>query len=197
MLGFGLTMLIYYLLGVVISGWLWPLSWVEHVSAFGRENFVANGHNMTSFVALLSYLGRKWDMGWLQYGFLSSTACTIVMPLCIFSFIAHLITKHRSSPSEISRAMIFLAALIPLFSPQTLFYDLGIGLMTFWALCFSNRYTWALLLALSNLFAHYLRNTPTDANDFAFPWFFIPSLLLALAAYQLFRKGNLSEVRAV
>lgn len=191
-LGFLCSTFVFYLLGLVVFGWFWPILWLREVSAFGLQNLYVNDFNMTSFIALLSHLSRVWELSWIQTYFLSSTWLTVVLPCILFFLTTLFICKNSwSGPRSFPLCWFFLVATLPLFSPQTLFYDLSLGLPVLWALLLQGRLFWASILVLTQALPHWLRppigtggSELTGAGEplAHFPWFFFSALALSLSA---------------
>jgi hypothetical protein len=115
LIGWSFGALVLYALGILVLGPLWPLIWLQEAKVFGDINFMINGFNMIS-LAGLSY--------WLS-GLLVGDG-SFLLPLGYIASLAGLLISHLYFRANEKR-LLLIPYCVLLFSPQTLFYDLGIA----------------------------------------------------------------------
>ena len=113
---------IYYAMGASLLGWGWPKVWSDAVAFFAPRNFVSNAPAMVSFIGTLKAVVLSTGLGASALPAVGWTLGTAL--LLWFGWRA-----LRDGPSNLERSLLLLGPVVCLASPQTLFYDLGIGLL--------------------------------------------------------------------
>ncbi len=117
--GLLLGALTFYLLGSLVLGWSWPLTWANAAMGFGSLNFSTNGHNMISFSGLC-----YWTF---EHFFSRGSQALLWAYLSSATLLVYFISYVRNREDR----LILIPYLILFLSPQTLFYDLGIAAFFF------------------------------------------------------------------
>lgn len=132
-LGFLISATLLYLLPVSLFGWNWPTDWMQAILQFSSMNYQANRFEQVSLMGFSKAISALYPD--------SSTFSQVPIWLAIFFSLLVVITviykmrkaKNYSTPYLRQRAVfdsfLVMGAAIPLISPQTLFYDLGIALI--------------------------------------------------------------------
>lgn len=186
LLGIGCSFLILFLVGVGTIGITWPLTWIEVIQQFGTLNYVHNRQEMISIIGAIK--GCAYNL-LLPSGIFSVIGWTASAALFLFLLIQ---LRDKSRPAHIRFSLGI--ALLPLLSPQTLFYDLGIGivgLLTIWNLK-KDRDVWVYLtyIALSHL-SFLFRETSPLAPFFPF------AAALGIFSVCIFRRFHTLETLPV
>lgn len=109
------VLFLYYFFAWKSFGFHWVAPWLEAVFRFSPENFAVNQFLNTSLASNLAAL-------------LSLSSLTLpelfLSPLILFAF---LIDFYQQRTLSAEKHFLLLLAALPLLSPQTLFYDLGIS----------------------------------------------------------------------
>ncbi|MCO6430584.1 MAG: DUF2029 domain-containing protein [Deltaproteobacteria bacterium] len=127
--GAALPALIFYLMGSSLMGYLWPLNWWKAASGFAEQNLEANAQQMVSLPAAGKILMKIAGLG------SDSIAAGGIIISCVVTgvllwFLLGVWKDSRSSPEKFRRFLLLLGPGVVLVSPQTLFYDLGIALVS-------------------------------------------------------------------
>lgn len=116
LLGWLLGALALYLLGTLVQGPAWPLTWLRAATRFGDYNFIINGHQMISLAGLL-------------YWFVESAggegASALPWAYLVAGGLLLVAAKYLRGDD---RRQALAPGLVLLLSPQTLFYDVAIAL---------------------------------------------------------------------
>jgi len=119
--GVAIVAFLYYLLGCIPQGFFWPLLWLEEATRFGNINFTINADRMISIVgaaySAAYFLGITPEKG-LPIGYLLSAG--IFITLIVFAVLA------RKDELKRWQVLCLLGPVMVLVSPQSLYYDLGI-----------------------------------------------------------------------
>jgi len=113
---------IYYLMGASLLGWAWPKAWSDAVAYFAPRNFVSNAPAMVSIIGTLKAVALSTGVGASVFSALGWTLGTTLLLWLGWRTV-------RNGPSAFERSLLLLGPVVCLASPQTLFYDLGIGLL--------------------------------------------------------------------
>ena len=117
-MGWGLGALALYLLGAVVQGWDWPLTWLTAAGQFGDANFVINDTNMISLAGLVYWVAdRGLDLG------------AAALPLAYLAA-AVLLALSAAYVRRAPARLVLVPPLVLLLSPQTLFYDITLALQS-------------------------------------------------------------------
>ena len=102
-----------------LLGFKWPLLWLEAVRTFSQQDFIANQHQMISLSNLVEIATQA--LQWPSY--LTLAIWTLAALATILVIKKHL-AKSQNTPAQ---ALPFLLApFLVVFSPHTLYYDLGL-----------------------------------------------------------------------
>lgn len=179
----------FYLLGASISGYSWPLEWPFIASRFGEQNFISNRAEMISLAGSARALSYELGFGPGTIGWSIASWTSLVAAVAVFLEtlkVVHL--SFRSAHEEqIRKAVLLFATSLPLISPQTLFYDLGIPLaviMRYWSPDSDCKVTAAFLVIVYAAIAFFVR------SDIHLPFFFPLSLGLYLWARRSITLGG-------
>jgi len=119
--GAAIVAFFYYLLGCIPQGVFWPLLWLEEATRFGNINFTINADRMISIVgaaySAAYFLGINPEKG-LPIGYLLSAG--VFITLIVFAVLA------RKDELRRLQLLCLLGPVMVLVSPQSLYYDLGI-----------------------------------------------------------------------
>lgn len=168
---------LYYCIATNLLGPLWIIQWIKATSLFSIQNYITNGSQMSSLIAttkmILIHFGIQTDSD-------AFTNLSLIAHALILFLLAYVMTKilqlRLQNRLFIYDAFLSLGPIIALFSPNTLFYDLGIALIPLYLLTKSNSdatYWRALVIwtALAILVA--LRSTLTIPLFLVFPFYVV------------------------
>ena len=145
-----LVTVFYYLLGWLATNATWPLLWIRVSSDFAEQNLWANAPQMVSFVGSLKIFVKA-------LGFEASSsavaAAGVLGGAALIGVILFYSLRHWQSRSTDSlhtlNAALLLGPTLVITAPQVLFYDLGIALVSLFAvLDFKNDRAFNLFLSL-------------------------------------------------
>lgn len=110
-----------YLLGCWVYKGEWLLPWIREIQTFSALRANVDGFQMTSIVPHLGLEGslnlsqKMWEL--------------LICAVCALVVLGYARVKRQRSPDR-SSGMDLFAGIFPVFTPQTMFYDLGISI--FW-----------------------------------------------------------------
>lgn len=138
-----------YLAAVPSFGWLWPEYWLVKLRQFSALNYRSNFHEQVSLPGFFNALSQASAIevlgifGWL-----------LVIPVSFLTVSrlrgARVERRQRARQFAALDAFLLLGALIPLISPQTLFYDLGVSALVSlrWISLENDRRVWSAIAVL-------------------------------------------------
>jgi len=176
-----------YLLSARTMGMDWPIVWLKALSAFSSENYLANQHQQISIIgaaqAVVNVLGNQGLVA--RFAFWLGVLFTIA----VIVKTAQELWRHKGNPRT-APAWLLVGPAICLISPQTLFYDMGIGLSACFTLAdlHNTKHMTALciLIVLMAIFT-LLR------QSFSIPPLFLVNLVVYLSVYRLLRTAPPKE----
>lgn len=170
--------LIFQWLAAADHGFFWFIDWIKALGVFSYQNFISNAQQIASISGTVK--AAAFYLGYSATDRFTQTATMLASAAAVFITVKFLISlrsvSRRDSRREQVRYFLGFGPLLVLVSPQTLFYDLGIGLFSYLVFAdFSRReaYRELLLLNIAALAAVMLR------DDLPFPVFFLFALWFA------------------
>lgn len=119
--GTALSVLVQYLLGYWVYKGEWLIPWIQKMRTFSSLRASLDGFQMTSLVNHLSL------QEWL---YLSQQSCELLIcASCVLALLVYSRMRKKSA-HEPGGSMDLFIGTFPVFTPQTMFYDLGISI--FW-----------------------------------------------------------------
>lgn len=124
-LGFAITASLLQLIAAMDMGFFWFGGWIKTLQAFSEQNFISNSPQIVSLQGTIKaaayYLGMNNQSPTMP---LISLAASCLVMLIMVIFLLKVFTANRKQLPEL---FILFGPVMTLLSPQTLFYDLGIG----------------------------------------------------------------------
>jgi hypothetical protein len=146
-----------FLVGVSVMGWGWPFEWISIATQFGEQNYISNRAEMVSLVGTCK--GIAITSGFYP-GATVFKAASIVGVLSSVALVLDVIRVSRAKSLSVRAFAALFAAALPLVSPQTLFYDLGIpvvALLALWTPRTDREVYTVLLVVAASVGAFFLR----------------------------------------
>ena len=182
-LGAGITGVALHLIASAVLGWNWLTIWFDAAMSFNNINYGLNAENSASLVGTAKAVA--------DFLSLSETARLIVLAVVVSAsglfliklFLLNLRASRESRPLTALALLIGPAAI--LFSPQSLFYDLGVSLLpALLILGFQNDRTftsWCIFSIALSLLSIYRHSLPV-------PLFLIGSLVCFAISWNFARR---------
>ncbi len=180
LLGFTATGTVLYAIGALVLGTLWPLTWLAAIKQFGALNYIHNRQEMLSLIGASKALAYNLNVDTTLF---SLAGYLLTALLLVFTLRAMRCEEH-----EPWKRFALGLSLMPLLSPQTLFYDLGIGICGLVALMNfrSDRNIWIYLSLISlSTFSFLVRESSP------IPPFFHLALIVGALSVWIFRRKAL------
>jgi hypothetical protein len=109
---------VWFLLGVQVLGWSWPIAWLDFAGRFAEMNFASNSFQMTNIFGALRQLSQNGTLpvdGRVVAGVASCIALGIAVVWAMWA------TRRPMYSS-----LLLLPSLLAVATPQANFYDLGL-----------------------------------------------------------------------
>ena len=147
---------IQYGVAAVMMGVRWPLTWLHELAAFGARNYVFNPTHQISLYGAVQGLLQTVPVNESLRSVLTFAAGILAVTALAIAMVAVV----RGDASERGRLFLLVGPCIVLVSPQTLYYDLPIGLLALWPFVRlddgrSRRHMLGLLLVIAVLTANF------------------------------------------
>ncbi len=128
LLGAAIPALLFYVIGASVYGFDWPFTWLFIANSFSSWNTVGNRSQIVSIRGFLGAIGEVCALNqdlWLLAGSILSVVFFVIF---VYFFWKSQNSKNREQTTD----LLFLSApIILIVSPQTLFYDIGIAVVSF------------------------------------------------------------------
>lgn len=115
---FGAVSAMCYVLGVLVMGLSWPLEWLSFSAQFAEMNFASNSHQMTNLVGAVQQL--------IHIGILSGRSEHATLFAGVSSLVVVGIWLWWARRVSLYQALVMLAPILAVATPQANFYDLGL-----------------------------------------------------------------------
>ncbi|MCC6221382.1 MAG: DUF2029 domain-containing protein [Deltaproteobacteria bacterium] len=132
-LGAMIPAIFYYALAASLSGFYWPVSWLNAVSDFAAKDYIANRHQMVSLFSIIDIFVTSIGFESDFHSFLKILSA--VMALLLVALVGKLVLRangleagRERSEREMDIACLLGPAVVIL-SPHVLYYDLGLCLI--------------------------------------------------------------------
>ncbi len=128
LLGGALGAALLYVLAIPTFGLLWPLPWLEVIGKFSAQNYLANFQEQVSIPGTLNAVAAKYGtccswLRWAGFAFAIGVLVFLVRELHLVKRAA----RSKERQEQLIDLLYLLCVIMPLISPQALFYDLGIS----------------------------------------------------------------------
>ncbi|MCB0319940.1 MAG: DUF2029 domain-containing protein [Bdellovibrionales bacterium] len=176
-----IVVILLYILGTIPSGLDWPAKWITVATSFGNMNYQINAHQMVSLQGLTYSLAHAAGMSETTTNSFQHIAQFISLGVALACCWTIVLVKKSPQRAIAQRKLeILLPLLIPILAPQTLFYDLTLGIP---AACLlwkgtSSKEAFGLLFSIALFSGVFLLRTPESVSLFGITALFLLSLYL-------------------
>ncbi len=122
---------IYYMSGVAVMGWQWPMIWLKTSAWFQAQDLITNGHLMVSLMGFFDTARnfvRHIEPAAIALMALEAASVVVVLALVARrSFVVSRLENDTAKREALVGCLLLMGPAIALLSPHVMFYDIALA----------------------------------------------------------------------